>query len=426
MKLPLKPVTMKGVLLALLSMLATNLAADAQRSCVSNNYLQQQVQANPLLQQSIASAEAFIHAPGKESNTILLEGGPAELPVIKIPVVVHILYYSAAQNISDEQVQSQLAVLNRDFRRLNQDTANIPPVFKPLAADCRIEFSLATVDPMGRPTRGIVRRKTHIEYFNIDDRIKSTAIGGDDAWDANSYLNIWTGNLVGGMVGYASPIGFPKEKDGIVIHYSAFGAGGTAAAPYDKGRTVTHEIGHWLGLKHIWGDRYCGDDNVDDTPPQQTSSYGCPTGTVVTCSNAPFGNMYMNYMDLTYDACINLFTIGQRYRMRSLFNEGGVRHALLFSKGCHGSPLPAPAALPGDSVIHTAVTIFPNPVQRTVQIGIGDEQLMGEWVTLFDQLGKPVVQARITKNVTTIPVHFLKEGLYYVRVGGKVYKILKQ
>jgi hypothetical protein len=420
---------MKGVLLALLLAIFITFAANAQRSCVSHHYQQEQVKADPVLQERISGADTLIsRLLHKELNATILHGSGTEMPVIKIPVVVHILYYRPEQNISDAQVQSQIAILNRDFRKLNADTAFIPDAFKHLAADCRIEFSLATVDPKGRPTRGIIRRNTWIQYFNIDDRIKSTAIGGDDAWDANSYLNIWIGNLVGGLVGYASPVGFPKEKDGVVVHYTAFGTMGTAAAPYDKGRTATHEAGHWLGLKHIWGDRYCGDDNIEDTPPQQTSSFGCPAGTVVTCNNAPYGNMYMNYMDLTYDACINLFTIGQRNRMRSLFEPGGPRRQLLFSQGSNGNPLPVPAGLPADSLTITTVQIFPNPAQDRIQVNLGaGEPLIGQLATIYDQSGRPVKQVRITQSVTTIQMQHLQEGVYYLRIGNKskAYKVVR-
>ena len=126
---------------------------------------------------------------------------------------------------------------------------------------------------------------------SLNSILTSAANGGDDAWDANSYLNIWVGSLIGNLMGYGSVPGYPKEKDGVVINYIAFGTTGTATAPYNKGRTATHEIGHWLGLTHIWGDEYCGDDHIDDTPPQRSASIGCPTGVVISCNNAPFGNM---------------------------------------------------------------------------------------------------------------------------------------
>src|SRR5215831_10123909 len=295
---------MKRFLLAFCFLYLTLVHGIAQRVCGSQEYLQQQLLSDPALSKKLADVESFINKPvsGITTNGSSV-GGAESLPVIKIPVVVHILYNSAAENISDAQVRSQIDALNRDFRRLNTDTINTPFSFRALAADCRIEFGLAVIDPRNRATNGIIRKQTGIQYFGMDDRIKYSTRGGDDAWDPDSYLNIWIGNTAGGILGYTSPIGGPKEKDGVVIKYNVFGTLGTLAAPYDKGRTATHEVGHWLGLRHIWGDQYCGDDLVGDTPPQQTSSFGCPSGVIVTCNNAPFGNMYMNYMDLTNDAC---------------------------------------------------------------------------------------------------------------------------
>ena len=420
---------MKRCLLALLVICFMVIAANAQRACVSYNYLQQQLKADPALAGKMARIEAFsANQLHKEYLTGVGTGDGGGLPVLKIPVVVHIVYNTTAQNISDAQVQSQIDVLNNDFNRLNADTANTPAGFKPLAADCRIEFVLANVDPRGFATTGILRRHTSIQYFGLDDRIKKTAIGGDDPWDADSYLNIWVCSTAGSLVGYASPVGGPKDKDGVVISYSAFGTTGTANIPFNKGRTATHEIGHWLGLRHIWGDQYCGNDYIDDTPPQRTYSFGCPTGVVITCDNAPLGNMYMNYMDLTFDACTNLFTIGQRDKMRSLFEPGGPRYSILSSKGASGNGLPQPIGLPEDSVVTAAVQIYPNPAGNMVQVDVGhDETMIGQSVTLHNYLGQLVLQARITKGTTQLNIQSLKEGIYFMRIGAnkKAYKVIK-
>ncbi len=171
-----------------------------------------------------------------------------------------------------------------------------------------------------------MRKATSVRAFSIDESIRSSASGGSDPWDAASYLNIWVAPLTRGLVGYASPPGIRKELDGIVIAFNAFGTNGSAYAPYNKGRTTTHEIGHWLGLRHIWGDADCGNDYIDDTPPQSSSTNGCPSGVISTCDNGPNGNMYMNFMDFTDDACISMFTRGQSAVMRSLFEEGSARH----------------------------------------------------------------------------------------------------
>ncbi|MGZ8545387.1 MAG: M43 family zinc metalloprotease, partial [Flavisolibacter sp.] len=253
----------------------------AQRECAVTDYLSQQTAVDPALPQRIQSIEQFI----KQQAHAKMEG--EESNVIRIPVVVHILYKSALENISDEQVRSQIEVLNRDFRRRNADTVNTPLRFKAFAADVPIEFFLATADPYGRSTNGIVRKQTSTAQWKVDDKIKYSAYGGDDAWDSRSYLNIWVGNL-GGTQGYSSMPGGAPEKDGIAIHFTAFGTI-NSSAPHHLGRTAVHETGHWLGLKHIWGDTYCGDDMVDDTPKQGNFTTGCPTGFRTSCNNNATG-----------------------------------------------------------------------------------------------------------------------------------------
>src|SRR5205085_1117085 len=187
---------------------------------------------------------------------------------------------------------------------------------------------------------------------------KFSSSGGDDAWDSNSYLNIWVGSMFG-LLGYSSEPGGPANKDGIVMSPSAFGTINTSGA-YNKGRTGVHEVGHWLGLKHIWGDAYCGDDLVDDTPKQGNFTQGCPSGFRSSCSNGTLGDMYMNYMDFTDDACMNLFTQGQKQRMLSLFNNGGPRNALLLSSGLN-TPWVANAPVDETPVSNSQFKFYPNP-----------------------------------------------------------------
>src|SRR5688572_33288744 len=141
-------------------------------------------------------------------------------------------------------------------------------------------------------------------------------------------LNLWVCNLSGGYLGYAQFPGGSPSTDGVVIDDNAFGRTGTASAPFNKGRTATHEVGHWLNLRHIWGDASCGNDQVGDTPQHNTSNGGCPTADhKSTCTGTPL-EMWMNYMDYTYDQCMYMFTHGQRDRMRSVFTSGAFRSAL--------------------------------------------------------------------------------------------------
>jgi Pregnancy-associated plasma protein-A/Repeat of unknown function (DUF346) len=258
-----------------------------------------------------------------ENHARLYEHGAqaaARAGVTRIPLVVHVVWNTAAQNISDAQVASQIDVLNRDYRRSNPDVSGTPAPFQPLTADARVEFFLATVDPNGAPTSGIERRQTTVASFADDDAVKSQATGGMNAWPADRYLNIWVCQLGGGLLGYAQFPGGPPATDGVVILHSGFGTTGTAAPPFNLGRTATHEIGHWLNLNHIWGDDgtgCSGTDNVADTPNQGGPNFGKPAFPHVSCSNGPNGDMFMNYMDYVDDAAMFMFTAGQVARMQA-------------------------------------------------------------------------------------------------------------
>ncbi|UPT65255.1 MAG: M43 family zinc metalloprotease [Sphingobacteriales bacterium JAD_PAG50586_3] len=300
-----------------------------QRTCGTADYVKNLTQTNPQFAANRQNINDFTN-DWVANNANNKSGG-----VITIPVVVHVVWNTNAENISDAQVQSQIAVLNKDYRRLNTDASNTPAAWQGIAADCGIEFCLATVNPTGGATTGITRTQTNITTFT-DDAIKFTSQGGENAWDRNKYLNIWVGDLGTGLLGYAIPPGGPANTDGVVIHYKYFGTTGTATAPFNKGRTATHEIGHWLNLEHIWGDdgsSCSGSDQVSDTPNQADENYGCPSFPLTdACSTTSPGVMFMNYMDYTDDGCMNLFTNGQKTRMLAALN--GPRSALLSSTAC--------------------------------------------------------------------------------------------
>lgn len=254
--------------------------------------------------------------------------------IIKIPTVVHVIFNTTEQNISDAQIQSQIDVLNRDFRKLITDIDKIPTVFVPRAADACIEFQLATRDPNGNSTNGITRTQTNEISFSHDDTVKSNTNGGKDPWPVDEYLNIWVCRLRQGLLGYAQFPGGPPETDGVVVNYRAFGTNEIATAPFNKGRTSTHEVGHWLNLLHIWGDDDggCeGSDNVADTPNQASPNYGCPDFPHISCDNVPDGDMFMNFMDYVDDGCMHMFTTGQVARMHAALH--GPRSNLLTSDG---------------------------------------------------------------------------------------------
>lgn len=319
--------------------------------------------------------------------------------IYRIPVVVHIVYNTNEENLSDDLVRSQIAVLNQDFRRKNADASATRDVFKPVAGDAMIEFYLADTDPNGAPTTGITRKKTNKKSFvefdvfllfqaaiacgvdfndpesieeNMEcleeffaangqsfenilagiDNVKNASKGGTDPWNQKKYLNIWVCNLaldvlgqqIPFVLGFAyPPVGAPlfpegslpegyEVNDGVVVHYPAFGVNNPAAGSLeglnDKGRTCTHEVGHYLGLRHIWGDGDCTmDDGISDTPDADAASQvedpaiTCESlFTKNTCSEAPtdYPDMIENYMDYSKENCMNLFTQGQINMMRSM------------------------------------------------------------------------------------------------------------
>lgn len=239
--------------------------------------------------------------------------------LITIPTVVHVVWRRQEENISDAQVQSQIAVLNKDFRATNPDKSKVPPVWKGLVADPSIQFRLAKKDPAGQNTTGITRTKTTKAGFGTGDAVKRAAGGGINPWPTDRYLNVWVCNLIDGLLGYAQFPGGPANTDGVVILHTAFGTKGTAAAPFKLGRTTTHEVGHWLNLRHTWGDtnNCSGSDLAPDTPTQQLPNYGTPAFPHVSCNNGPNGDMFMNYMDYVDDAAMFMFTPGQVLRMNA-------------------------------------------------------------------------------------------------------------
>ena len=238
--------------LLLLTVLSVNILFAQSRNCGTMLYLYQQSQTNPNLKQIHDDNEIKIQ------NWILSKENNSLNNIITIPIVVHIVYNNNNENITDLQIQSQIDILNEDFRRLNADTTNTPLAFQSLAADCGIEFCLANTDPNGNTTTGITRTSTSQSSFSTSDDVKYTSSGGIDSWNTSEYLNIWVCDLSGGLLGYAQFPGGSASSDGVVCDYQYFGNIGTATSPYDLGRTTTHEVGHWLNLRHIWGDSNCG------------------------------------------------------------------------------------------------------------------------------------------------------------------------
>jgi hypothetical protein len=274
--------------------------------------LQLQMIADPTLSQRMAEIEKFTEE-AVAGQRLLPDG------TIEIPVVVNVLYKSTAQNISLAQIQSQIDVLNADFAATNSDYNNTPSLYQGVrSGSTGITFVLETV----------VRKKTNKTSWSTNNAMKSSAQGGISATSPTTKLNMWVCNMGGGILGYAQFPGGSTSTDGVVIDDNAFGSVGTVTYPYNKGRTATHEVGHWLNLRHIWGDATCGNDQVTDTPLHNGANYGCPTFPkyATSCSGSP-AMMTMNYMDYTDDACMYMFTAGQKSRMLAVFASGGPRNS---------------------------------------------------------------------------------------------------
>lgn len=284
-----------------------------QRNCASQDVLEEQLKSDPALRTRMDAIERFtkeiLESPS--SNRLLANG------TVEIPVVVNVLYRTTAENISAAQIQSQIDVLNEDFSATNADYNKTSTYNSVKSGNIAIRFVLDQV----------IRKSTTKTSWSTNDAMKKTAQGGLNPTSPTTKLNLWVCNLGGGILGYAQFPGGSSATDGVVIDNNALGRTGTATAPFNKGRTATHEVGHWLNLRHIWGDANCGNDLVGDTPVHNTANYGCPAaGHKSTCSGQPV-EMTMNYMDYTDDACMYMFSLGQESRMLAVFAAGGPRNS---------------------------------------------------------------------------------------------------
>ncbi len=332
-------------LLLLLFLLPLSLLAQKNQHdrCYFHHRREHNLKKHPELKQERAELEKFTQKWITENRFSQKSDG-----VVTIPVVIHVVWRNSVENISDEQIASQIAILNEDFR-LKNSIANVPNEFRALIADIEVEFCLASYDPNNRETNGITRTQTTINEIGIKPEVNGRFpiyfddLGGKGSWDTDKYLNIWVCELDedGDLLGYASsPSTAPYPEDGVVIDYRYFGDIGTAtnSFPNQLGRTATHEVGHYFNLEHVWGPGGGGcavDDFVDDTPTQETYYFGCPKHPQVSCNT---NDMFMNFMDYVNDDCMAMFSNGQKLRMLAALN--GPRNGLLNSNGCGSAGIP--------------------------------------------------------------------------------------
>jgi len=283
-----------------------------KRNCASQEILEYELKRNPELALKIEEIEEFSK---KAIQSDIFEIAYIQ---IEIPVVINVLYRTSEENISLSQIQSQINALNQDFNGTNAEFNQVPGIFAGVKANVAITFVLDRV---------IRKQTTRTEWAVLNEEMKKTALGGIAPTSPTNKLNLWVCTLAGGILGYAKTPGTALELDGVVIDSRYLGTNGRATAPFHKGRTATHEIGHWLNIRHIWGDSNCGNDLVADTPSHNAANYGSPVFPhYSTCPGNPI-EMTMNFMDYTNDVSMYMFTKGQSDRMRAQFLPGGYRYS---------------------------------------------------------------------------------------------------
>jgi hypothetical protein len=327
--------------------------------------------------------------------------------VLRIPVVVHIVWRNEVQNLSNEQIYAQLDALNRDFRKQNNEISNIPSIFKDLASDIEIEFCLVTETSDGQPFQGMTRTKTNIENIGQTNSIFSSINGGQDPWDTKHYLNIWVCEMDKKKLGYASSPGTADlEKDGVIINYRYFGLFGNSS-PYYLGRTLTHEVGHFLNLKHPWGTIFGSCENtdfVDDTPLQKEAYYHCPQYPQESCGSI---DMTMNFMQLVDDSCMSMFTKGQKERM--LATLATTRQELVLYSSCEKITL---------NEENVSIILFPNPTENILNFNITSKQKETVIVKLINTMGQVCFQNEYKTNEYFYLnlKHLFPTGIYFFHV----------
>jgi hypothetical protein len=382
----------------------------AQKVCASQELLNQQMAADPEFAKKIKNSEQSFDAYVSRLKESTKKTGAT----VTIPIVVHVVYNSPEQNIPDAQVQSQIDVLNEDYSATNKDYRGYDAGYTPVKGNAELKFCLVA----------IVRQQTNNKSFSWNDGVKFAKRGGSDAIDPAHNLNIWVCDLGKNLLGYAQFPGGKLETDGVVIDYQATGRGKFAVLypAFNLGRTATHEIGHWFGLRHIWGDATCGNDFVDDTPLHNAANFDCPgEGHRSTCAGTPL-EMWMNYMDYTDDRCMYFFSDGQVARMNYFLDNDPNRLYLAANGSCSfglitSSPARSIDAKERTSQNTNAFVIFPTVASTSTKLEIDNlngASLQLNILTADGKLVRMMEMGNQLKVQRTLDVSNLKEGLYLV------------
>ncbi len=401
---------MKKVIVLAFSLFSISMFS--QRTCGTYDKLNELKNTRPGFAAHHQEVMDFIRNQG--NNQALFNRTPnSPATVVTIPVVFHVLYKNTTQNISDAQILSQLAVLNSDYRKLNTDyNSVVPTAFKPFGADMEISFCKATKTPSGSATTGITRKSVPTSFVFEDSYYTAS---GEPAWDTTKYLNIWIGRFTDSqLLGFAYlPSSAGDPNDGLCIGDQYFGTTGTATAPFNKGRTGTHEIGHYFGLLHPWGDdnsacsSSANSDGVADTPATNNPYFGCPSfpDNTNACATTANGSMFMNYMDYVDDACMAFFTAGQKTIMQNTL--AGPRLSLLSSNGCSSLGLTEFQA-------NNVISVYPNPVSQYFMITSPQVQI--DEVEIFNTIGQLVKTQKLSQTNNVVNIEELASGTYYLRI----------
>lgn len=386
--------------LVFMLLLISKLAHGQNASCGIDSFYFKKVFDNDDLKEKAVN----VFQKQKSNNFIQLRS------VLIIPVVFHIVYSNEEENICDELIYSQLDKLNEDFALQNADKSSIPNEFKNLAADTEIQFCLVNTDSVGKPMNGITRTKTSKKGIGLSDDLFFTEKGGKTAWNTEGYLNIWIADLGTKITGFAAmPLQTATYRDGVVLHYKYTGFNKNKY--YGLGRVGVHEVGHYLGLTHIWGTKNgCDDDDgIEDTPQQATNYKGCPAYPKQSCG---ISSMFMNYMDYVDDPCMVMFSKGQKERMIATLMTS--RQSLLNSTKCSGK-----------QSVGNLIKIYPNPFSDKMTIEAN--QNINEEVLFYSIDGRLIATKQIRNvSLANFCTEELPSGFYMIKIANQNFKLIKQ
>ena len=401
---------MRYIVLILLTHLGFNLCA--QHKCATMERTQQRA----------AAEESY--AKGLEANRQLAEsfeagiyGADRSIKQVDLAVVVHVLYREESDNISMEQIHSQIDVLNRDFNWEQNDKGLIPEIWRESGETSGFRFHLADKDPDGNFTTGVTRKQTTVSDIGGGEDYYRAEWGGIEPWPQPHYINIWVCEIGGNVLGFTYlPSVSAQPSDGIVMDPRAFGTTGTAVHPYNGGRTLVHEMGHYFGLRHLWGQEEGDCTNTDymaDTPWQREANFGCNDFPHVSCPSEPDGDMFMNFMDYADDECGLLFTKNQIEFMQLVLQTAKV--TLLHSPAITGITEPDDLGL----------TIYPNPAEEKIN-ALFDSRYKGKKFGVYNALGQEVRTGSVSSSVESVDLSNLSKGVYFLKIESDFVRIQKQ